>query len=470
MRAPSGFAVLLLFALSALATAPASAREPVGLHHALEQLTRDQKFSGAVVVRGPDGVHFARGYGWADPFERRLFTPETPADSGSLAKPVTSAAALLLVREGKIEIDAPVQRYLPQYPHSAATVRHLLSHSAGLPFSDTQAALANKSNSELLATVGRPLFAPGTTFDYCNLCSITLALLVERVAGMHYLDFVKERLAVPARVALRPQRLADWPSRAIGYRHSDKGEVERFDSWEGERFYGSANFSISASQLAEWGSEWWQSSLGPIRQLATTPARIGGAQSGLTLGNWYCAPDGRRCHYPGHHQGFHHMLYWDAARRISIAMLSNNTLSPALQQRFQRALVWFAQGDTEQAVRELRNPLPETEAPLGRFKLESGETVESLARGNRRFLRRRGIDYPAYPIGSGIRYVPGLDLYFAGAPNGRLRLLGLYEDVDGVAMSGRNEGGDQRATSASHPKRTSGWGPRPPSVRSPSAP
>lgn len=132
MRAGMGFSSLLLLAGSAVVSPAAVNREPAGLHQALQKLTRDGKFSGAVVVRGPDGVRFARGYGWADPFERRAFTPDTPADSASLAKPVTSAAVLLLIRDGKIELDAPVQRYLPQYPHSSATVRHLLSHSAGL--------------------------------------------------------------------------------------------------------------------------------------------------------------------------------------------------------------------------------------------------------------------------------------------------------------------------------------------------
>lgn len=424
---------LLLLAASAVASPTAAAFEPAGLHEALDKLAREGKFSGAVVMRGPDGVHFARGYGWADPFERRAFTADTPADSASLAKPITAAAVLLLIHDGKVDLDAPVQRYLPEYPHRAATVRHLLSHSAGLDLKETPEGLANKSNAGLLAASGAPIFRPGSAFTYCNLCSITLALLIERVAGMHYLEFVKGRLAVPTGVSLRPQRLADWKTRAIGYRRSAGGKTERFDSWEGELLYGAANFSISAAQLAKWGSEWWQSRLQPIRQAATIPSRIGRNKSGLTLGNWYCAQGGRRCHYLGHHEGFHHMLYWDADRRISIAMLSNNALAPGLQQRLQRALVAFAQADPEQARRELAAPLADMQAPMGRFKLGWGEVVEVVARGERRSVRRRGVDYPAYLFGTGVSYVPGLDLYLAGAPNGRLQWLTLYEDLQSKA-------------------------------------
>lgn len=427
MRARSWLPSLLLLTASTVASPAVAAREPAGLHQALDKLAREGKFSGAVVVRGPGGVRFARGYGWADPFERRVFTPDTPADSASLAKPVTSAAVLLLIRDGKIEVDVPVQRYLPEYPHSGTTVRHLLSHSAGLDLKESPEGLANKSNAELLASSAAPLFPPGSAFTYCNLCSITLALLIERVAGRHFLEFVKRRVAVPPGVGLRPRRLADWTGRAIGYRRKGNGEIERFDSWEGELLYGAANFSISAAQLAQWGSEWWQSRLQPIRQAATAPALIGGNESGLTLGNWYCARGGRRCHYLGHHEGFHHMLYWDADRRISIAMLTNNALAPSLQQRLQRALVAFAQAQPGRARVELASPLSDIVVPVGAYQLESGETVEVVARGERRLVRRGGLDYPAHLIGSGIRYVPGLDLYIAGAPNGRLQWLTLYE-------------------------------------------
>ena len=113
----------------AILTCPAAeAREPAGLHQALDRLAREGRFSGAVVVRDGRGERFARGYGDADPFARRPFTPATPVDSASLAKPVTAAAVLLLAREGRLDLDAPVVRYLPAYPHPTATIRHLLAH------------------------------------------------------------------------------------------------------------------------------------------------------------------------------------------------------------------------------------------------------------------------------------------------------------------------------------------------------
>lgn len=423
---------LVAAAAAALASGAASAAS-LKLPRALEQLAREGKFSGAVVIRGAEGVSFARGYGLADPFSGRRFTPDTPVDSASLAKPVTAAGVLLLARDGKIDLDAPVRRYLPEYPHASTTVRHLLAHSAGLPFDDSPEALVGKTNAALLADVsGEPQFQPGSAFIYCNLCYVTLALLIERVSGIHYLDFARKRLALPSAVTLRPRSLADWKGRAIGYRRTSAGNLERFDSWEGEAFYGTANLSISARQLANWGAQWWRPKLNQIRDNATTRATIGDKLSGMTWGNWYCAPTGPRCHYLGHHEGFHHMIYWNAERRISVAMLSNNALSPTRHHRVQRALVSYVERSSAAAVAELSEPLPDNPVFAGTYRFPTEEAVTVLAEGNRVGVVRGGITYPAILVGLGMRYVPGLDVFVAGADGGGLHWLSLYEDMVGV--------------------------------------
>ena len=426
---------LVLAAAALVAGTAAGAREPAGLNEVLERVSRESKFSGAVVIRSDRGVLFSRGYGMADPFTGRAFTSGTPVDSASLAKPVTAAAVLLLVRDGKLNLDAPVQDYLPEYPYPVATVRQLLSHSAGLPSEDAFDSVTGKTNADFLKEMRdrrlQPQFAPGTGFSYCNFCYSTLAMLIERVGGKPYLDFVRGRVRVPVGVTIRPRRLSDWTGRAIGYRPSADGRIEPADSYDDERFYGTANFSISATQLAEWGSEWWGPRLAPIQSIATTPATIGGKVSGLTCGNWSCATGGRRCHYLGHHEGFHHMLYWDADRRVSVAMVSNNTLAPALQQRLQRSLVAFTEGRGDDGRRELAAPLPDDDAAPGRYLLPNGGTVFVRTEENSVNVNHRGIDYRAYRIGAGIRYVPGLDVYLARAPAGGLHWLSLYEDFVG---------------------------------------
>ena len=424
---------LVLVAAAALtAAAPASAQGPGSLDSALRLLSALGKFDGAVVVRDASGVRFSRGYGFADPFERRRFTPATRVDSASLAKPVTAAAAvLLLAQDGKLDLDAPVRTYVDEYPHGEATVRQLLAHSAGLPGYGSLEPLGGKTNRDMLIEIGskglKPEFAPGSRFSYCNTCYNTLALLIERVAGRHYIDHVRARVALPLSVSIRPVALRDWTGRAIGFRRLGDGKVERADSYDDEAFYGSANLSLNAVELAQWGSRWW-GDLAPLRPLATAPAPIGDSRSGLTLGNWYCAADRRRCHYLGHHEGFHHMLYWDADRRLAIAMVSNTSLSPMLQQRLQRAIVAYTEGREGEAYNEIRTPMPDTLAAPGSYRTPAGDVIMIEHSGGPVITVTRGaISYAGYPMGSGIRYVPGLDAYIAR--EGReLRWLTLYED------------------------------------------
>ena len=414
-----------------VAEGAAQAAEPAGLHRALQQLANAGKFSGAVVIVDSTGTRFARGYGMADPFAKRPFAPDTPVDSGSLAKPVTAAIILMLARDGAIDLDAPAQRYVGEFPNRDTTVRHLLAHSAGVTVNQSHEGLAGKSNADLLRALRDPdakaLFAPGTGFSYCNLCTIALAVAAERVTGRHYLTLARDLVGLPRGVTLRPQRLADWKGRAVGYRRAD-GKLERFDSWEGEAFYGPANLSISAMQLAQWGTLWWQA-LATIRPVATQRALIAGKASGLSWGNWYCAPGRERCHYLGHHEGFHHLLYWDSGRRLAVAMVSNNTLEPAFQQRLQRALVAFASGQASAGRRELQANVPTAEPMPGTYRL-GPDTVELTAPGGPIMqVAVQGLRYDAFPVSSAVRYVPGLDAYLSGGPHGRLDWLTLYDDL-----------------------------------------
>jgi CubicO group peptidase (beta-lactamase class C family) len=423
---------LLIFCAVPVAASAQAKSHLKALDTALERLTSQGRFSGAVVIRGGNGAIYARGFGFADPFSRRAFVPATPVDSASLAKPITAAAVLKLVQDGRVILDAPVVSYVAEFPYKEVTVRQLLTHSAGLPDFDKSEPLTDKTNADLLAELQRrgaaPLFLSGSAFAYCNLCYDSLALLVERVTGRSYLQFLRDHLLLPQSAGIRPRSLADWRDRAVGFTRMADAGIERADSYEGEAFYGSANLSISANALADWGARWW-SSLAGVRSLATSPAKIAGGVSGLTLGNWYCRPERSRCHYIGHHEGFHHMLYWDAERRLSIAMVTNNSLAPDIQQRVQRAIVAFTTGRSNEGLTELTMPLSHRQASEGSYRTSAGEIV-TVQSGHGAILRltRRGVTYDVYPVGGGIGYAPGLDIYLAQSPDARLQILSLYED------------------------------------------
>lgn len=127
------------------------------------------------------------------------------------------------------------------------------------------------------------------------------------------------------------------------------------------------------------------------------------------------------------------MLYWDAERRLSIAMVTNNSLAPAIQQRLQRALVAFAEGRPRSARRELVLHDTGRGIAAGRYRLPRGEMIVIDNQDNQMAVARAGLRYSAYPIDGGIRYVPGLDVYLTGRPGG-IGWLSLYEDFLAIGV------------------------------------
>jgi CubicO group peptidase (beta-lactamase class C family) len=223
----------------------------------LGNLHRRGLFGGAVVLARGGREVYARGFGAANAAAGVAFTPDTPVDGASVAKPFTAAAVHMLAREGKLRLDDPVRRHLPEYPHAATTVRHLLSHSAGLPgyaffepFIPKGTVLTTPRFLEVLRQRDvAPAFAPGTRFRYDNMGFDVAALLVERVTGETWEGFLRRRVFGPLGMDpafLRPARLADWRGvRTMSYRRAGDSLVVH-DVFDDEGFYGSANLYLSA--------------------------------------------------------------------------------------------------------------------------------------------------------------------------------------------------------------------------------
>lgn len=159
-----------------------------------------------VIVKDHQIVH-AQGFGTADEGGRPV-TPETPFIIGSASKSFTALSIMQLVEAGKIDLDAPVQRYLPWFSladkeaSAKLTVRHLLNQTSGISTTaafgitvDADASL--ESYVRDLAKVEPPA-APGALFQYSNANYSTLGLLVEVASGQPYGEYVKQHILTPA--------------------------------------------------------------------------------------------------------------------------------------------------------------------------------------------------------------------------------------------------------------------------------
>ena len=160
-----------------------------------EQMYRLHIPGGALAIVEADQIVHLRGFGYARPGGETP-TPQTPFFIGSLTKSITALAVMQLVEAGKIELDVPVQRYLPWFRvadpqvSKQMTVRHLLNQTSGLSFMSSQLSLAvfddcpdaNERQVRALSTlkITRPV---GSQCEYSNLNYNILGLIIEVASG-----------------------------------------------------------------------------------------------------------------------------------------------------------------------------------------------------------------------------------------------------------------------------------------------
>lgn len=163
----------------------------------------------ALAITHENQVMYVKGYGKAN--TRQLVTPQTQFLIASLSKSFTAIAVLQLVEAGKIDLDASVKRYLPEFTladtktANQITVRHLLNHTSGL--SDRSFAEAflpqPTTNAERVESLrnARPVAAPGTQFHYFNPNYDVLARVVEVVSGQSFGEYVRSHLFTPLQMS-----------------------------------------------------------------------------------------------------------------------------------------------------------------------------------------------------------------------------------------------------------------------------
>ena len=184
-------------------SAAVKARYEAALRAVLERGLADSAYPGAVAMVGSSrGVIAASGVGRQDWKPSRTVDEHTIWDLASLTKVVALTTAMMrLVDRGAVDLDAPVQRYLPEWTgrwKDRVTVRHLLTHSSGLPAWRPLYKEAAAPDSVRALVFSTPLDTlPGVRYRYSDVGAITAGMLVERVSGQTLDAFVAEHIFTP---------------------------------------------------------------------------------------------------------------------------------------------------------------------------------------------------------------------------------------------------------------------------------
>lgn len=217
----------------------------------------------ALIVDGDVLVETAIGYADAD--QEIEIDSRTLFDLASVSKHFTAFAALTLERQGKLDTDQPVSRYLPDFADESSsrevTVSDLIHHVSGLADyssdawtgSDGEFARLTNESHLLWLNEQEPEEEPGTVYRYNNSGYVLLALVVERVSGQPFADFVREQLFQPA--GMRSARVMDdyklrFPRQARGYASDKDGEFTATSA--PSSVTGDGNIYASLSDMIAW--------------------------------------------------------------------------------------------------------------------------------------------------------------------------------------------------------------------------
>lgn len=264
----------------------ASAQRP-GVSAAVDSFVRAemqrQKIPGVAVGIVNKGNVTARGYGYANLEHMVPVTEETIFQSGSLGKMFTATAVMLQVEDGKLALSDPIMKFFPDAPASwrDITVRHLLTHTSGIPDYTTSTFDYRKDYTEdqlaKFAFEQKTEFPAGSRWNYSNTGYALLGFIVHKVAGHFYGDVLAERVFKPlGMTTARIINEADIiPNRAAGYQLVDS-QVKNQD-WVAPQLNTTADGSLywSLRDLLVWNAavkrrailkpESWSQILTPVR-------------------------------------------------------------------------------------------------------------------------------------------------------------------------------------------------------------
>jgi len=292
-----------------------------------------------------DGVPtLAKGYGMADLEHDVPITPDTIFEAGSVTKQFTAAAVLLLARDGKLSIDDPVRKYIPELPDYEKSgpllIRHILNHTSGLRDWGSVASIAGWPRTTRVHTHAHVLeivshqqslnFPPGSNWSYSNTGFNLAAILVARVSGQSFSTFTAERIFKPlgmSHTSWRDDYTRIVKNRAIAYREDREHTGEFKTDMPFENVYGNGGLLTTVGDLLKWNENFEEPVVGDrafveLQQQAGkfNDGRTHGYAFGLYVGN----REGlREVYHSGSTAGYSAFLTRFPDQKLSIAVLCN---------------------------------------------------------------------------------------------------------------------------------------------------
>lgn len=296
----------------------------------------------SVAVAAGGRVVWTEGFGWADLEQRVPVTAETRFGIGSISKSLTAAGLVALADAGRLDLDAPVERYVPDFPHPGrgVTLRRLAAHQSGL---GDEVATRLYSTVEHFGTLAaayevlreeRLVYEPGSRVEYATGSYTLLGRAMEEAAGRGFLEILGERVFRPAGltgvVANDPRRLIRGRTRF--YLGAEGGGFENAPTYDPSHKLPGAGLLATAEDLARFGAALLRPGLLSDRgraELFRPVPLADGTPTEFALGFRVTDDGGRRLlHQPGGGIGISAWLFVYPDDDLVVALLSNVPTGP----------------------------------------------------------------------------------------------------------------------------------------------
>lgn len=255
---------IFLFCMSVAVACVAQKPDIPKAHWALvaQYLESQENLSGVVMLAQGGKVKFSQGYGFADRKAQTPYSEKTLATIGSITKPFTATAILLLLEQGKLRVEDPLSQYFPNLPadKKAITLHHLLTHSSGLPDAIGDDYETISKEDFLKRAFAKPLtFAPGEGYAYSNVGYSILGMLVEQISGVNYDAFLQKNIFAPAGMETAGYSNPAANERLLAHGYLQDGTdwgTSKSKNWNGKEPYwhlkANGGLLMSAKDMMQW--------------------------------------------------------------------------------------------------------------------------------------------------------------------------------------------------------------------------
>lgn len=381
----------------------------------ISKVKEQESFNGVALVAVDGEVLLSEAIGIAEKNQKtmRLLTTDSMFELASVSKPITAIAVIRMQQEGKLDFDTPIANWIPELPYSGITIRHLLNHTSGLP--DYMELFANKwdptcyaCNDDVVRLMieNRPdaLFAPNENWAYSNTGYVLLAILIERISGQSYSDYLDETIFKPLKMDrtmvfnrrinshLTPLDYAYGYVYRIGHggyvlpdEIAELNYVKYLDGLQGDGMINSTVNDLLRLDRALYNDEFLSAKSKEVMYSQTTMNNGKTIHYGM---GWFLEEDdrlGRVVHHTGGWPGYSTLFKRYIDRDLTLILLQNGERSHAYTQQLEKSFEQIMCGD-----RTYDLPLPvsnksivslnpkKAQALVGKYRFcnEEGESLD----------------------------------------------------------------------------------------------